>query len=107
MARTLHAVDAGDEASQLVTVLVTGATGPPAFAMVVPRWYRSSVAMNLRLTDEEAEALRRRAEQEGRSMQDVAREAIRQYTAGRQERLAAAIERIRTEDAELLDRLSK
>src|SRR4051794_33728646 len=76
-------------------------------ATVVPQWYRSSVAMNLRLTDEESEALRRRAEQEGRSMQDVAREAIRQYTAGRQERLAAAIERIRTEDAELLDRLSK
>src|SRR3954453_18331878 len=33
-------------------------------AMVVPRWYRLSVAMNLRLTDEEAEALRRRDEQE-------------------------------------------
>jgi predicted transcriptional regulator len=99
-------VDAGDEASQLVTVPVTGAAGRPR-AMVVPRWYRLSVAMNLRLTDEETEALRRRAEQEGRSMQDVAREAIRQYTAGRQERFAAAIERIRTEDAELLDRLSK
>lgn len=40
-------------------------------------------------------------------MQDVAREAIRQYTAGRQERLARAVARIRTEDAELLDRLSK
>lgn len=74
---------------------------------MVPPWYHRDMAMNLRLTDEEAEALRRRAEQEGRSMQEVAREAIRQYTAGRQERLAAAIERIRTEDAELLDRLSK
>jgi predicted transcriptional regulator len=107
VARTWHAVDAGDEASQLVTVLVTGGGRAARVAMVVPRWYRSSVAMNLRLTDEETEALRRRAEQEGRSMQDVARAAIRQYTAGRQERLAAAIERIRTEDAELLDRLSK
>lgn len=65
------------------------------------------MAMNLRLTDEEAEALRRRAEQEGRSMQEVAREAIRQYTSGRQERLRAAIDRIRTEDAELLARLSR
>lgn len=74
---------------------------------VVPQWYHSLVAMNLRLSEEETEALRRRAEQEGRSMQEVAREAIRQYTAGRSERLAAAIERIRTEDAELLDRLSK
>jgi predicted transcriptional regulator len=111
VARTWHAVDASDEASQLVTVLVTalvsGRGRAARVAMVVPQWYRSSVAMNLRLTDEETEALRRRAEQEGRSMQDVAREAIRQYTAGRQERLAAAIERIRTEDAELLDRLSK
>ena len=63
--------------------------------------------MNLRLSDEEADALRRRAEQEGRSMQEVAREAIRQYTTDRRVRLTAAIERIRTEDAELLDRLSK
>jgi len=65
------------------------------------------MAMNLRLTTEETEALRQRAEQEGRSMQEVAREAIRHYTSGRQQRLAAAVERIRTEDAELLDRLSK
>jgi len=63
--------------------------------------------MNLRLSDEEADALRRRAEQEGRSMQEVARDAIRQYTNGRQERLRAAIDQIRTEDAELLDRLSR
>ncbi|HVV77249.1 MAG TPA: ribbon-helix-helix protein, CopG family [Mycobacteriales bacterium] len=65
------------------------------------------MAMNLRLTDEEAEALRRRAEQEGRSMQEVARTAIREYTSDRQTRLGAAIEKIRTEDAELLDRLSR
>ncbi|MGH8889320.1 MAG: ribbon-helix-helix protein, CopG family [Acidothermaceae bacterium] len=63
--------------------------------------------MNLRLSDEEAAALKRKAEEQGRSMQEVAREAIRQYTADRQTRLAAAIDRIRTEDAELLDRLSK
>ena len=73
----------------------------------VPRWYRSRMAMNLRLTEDEADALRRRAEAEGRSMQEVAREAIRQYTSDRSARLATAIERIRTEDAELLDRLSK
>ena len=35
--------------------------------------------MTLRLTDDEAEALRRRAHREGRSMQDVARSAIREY----------------------------
>ncbi len=63
--------------------------------------------MNLRLSDDEAAALRRQADDEGRSMQEVARTAIRQYTTDRQSRLSAAIERIRTEDAELLDRLAK
>jgi plasmid stability protein len=63
--------------------------------------------MNLRLSDEETDALRLRAAREGKSMQEVARTAIRIYTADRPERLSAAIERVRTEDAELLDRLSK
>jgi len=35
--------------------------------------------MTLRLTDAEADALRRRAEREGRSMQEVARAAVRDY----------------------------
>ena len=35
--------------------------------------------MTLRLTDDETQALRKRAELEHRSMQDVAREAIREY----------------------------
>ena len=35
--------------------------------------------MTLRLSDEEAAALRRRAEREGRSMQEVARAALREY----------------------------
>ena len=65
------------------------------------------MAMNLRLDDEEMAALRRRAEQEGRSMQEVAKAAINDYLTRRQDRLQAAIERVRTEDAELLDRLSK
>jgi predicted transcriptional regulator len=37
------------------------------------------MAMTLRLTDEETEALRAQAEREGRSMQVVARAAIKQY----------------------------
>lgn len=37
------------------------------------------MAMTLRLTDEEADALRRRAEREGRSMQEIARAALREY----------------------------
>jgi Ribbon-helix-helix protein, copG family. len=35
--------------------------------------------MTLRLTDEESAALRAQAEREGRSMQEVARAAVRQY----------------------------
>ncbi len=35
--------------------------------------------MTLRLTDEENEALRAQAEREGRSMQEVARAAVRRY----------------------------
>jgi Ribbon-helix-helix protein, copG family len=65
------------------------------------------MAMNLRLTEAETEALRRKAADEGRSMQEVARTAIADYVADRPQRLRAAIERIRTEDAELLDRLSR
>ena len=74
---------------------------------MVPRRYHRTVAMNLRLDDAEMAALRRKAEQEGRSMQEVAKAAINEYISGRPARLRAAIERVRTEDAELLDRLSK
>ena len=35
--------------------------------------------MTLSLTDDDADALRRRAEMESRSMQDVARSAVREY----------------------------
>ncbi|MEO5610191.1 MAG: DNA-binding protein [Ornithinibacter sp.] len=65
------------------------------------------MAMNLRLTDAESDALRVKAEQEGRSMQEVARAAIAEYVSERPQRLRAAIDRVRTEDRELLDRLSK
>jgi plasmid stability protein len=37
------------------------------------------MAMTLRLSDDEADALRLRAAREGRSMQDVARSAVREY----------------------------
>ena len=63
--------------------------------------------MNLRLTDDETEALRRKANEEGRSMQEVARAAIAEYVSDRPQRLRAAIERVRTEDAELLERLAR
>ena len=65
------------------------------------------MAMNLRLSEAEAAALRRKAAEEGRSMQEVARSAIAEYVSDRPARLRSAIERVRTEDAELLDRLSR
>jgi len=63
--------------------------------------------MNLRLTDAESEALRSKADQEGRSMQEVARTAIAQYVSDRPQRLRVAIDRVTIEDRELLERLSK
>jgi predicted transcriptional regulator len=41
------------------------------------------MAMALRLTDEETDALRAQAEIESRSMQEVARAALREYVARR------------------------
>jgi hypothetical protein len=65
------------------------------------------MAMTLRLTEAETEALRRKAAEQGRSMQEVARAAIADYVSERPARLRAAIDRILTEDAELLDRLAR
>ena len=44
------------------------------------------MAMTLRLTDEETDDLRTRAEREGRSMQDVVRGAVREYISRTSER---------------------
>jgi predicted transcriptional regulator len=51
------------------------------------------MAMTLRLSDEQTEALRARAEKEGRSMQQVALSAVDEYL-------------LRAEDDELTDRLA-
>jgi uncharacterized protein (DUF1778 family) len=51
------------------------------------------MAMNLRLSDEQTELLRARAEKEGRSMQQVALTAVDEYL-------------LRAEDDELTDRLA-
>jgi predicted transcriptional regulator len=54
----------------------------------------TAVAMTLRLSDEQTEALRRRAEREGRSMQQVALSALEEYL-------------LRAEDDERTDRLAQ
>ena len=52
------------------------------------------MAMNLRLSDEQTELLRARAEKEGRSMQQVALTAVDEYL-------------LRVEDDELTERLAE
>jgi predicted transcriptional regulator len=67
------------------------------------------MAMTLRLSDAEAKALRRRAEHEGRPMQEVARQAIREYVEGHSR--ADLLDRVLDEElpryAEALERLAQ
>ena len=65
------------------------------------------MAMNLRLTEEQSQALREVASQQGISMQEAALTAIDEYIARRGQRMKSAIERVLSEDQELLNRLSQ
>ncbi len=69
----------------------------------------ASMAMTLRLTDEETEALRRRAQREDRSMQDVARQAVREYVENhsRAELLDQVLDEELPRYAEALERLGQ
>ena len=73
----------------------------------VPLWYHLCMAMNLRLSPKQTEELRKSAAQDGISMQEAALAAIDAYTSRRNKRLKDAINRIATEDAELLKRLAQ
>ena len=65
--------------------------------------------MTLRLTPDETEALRRRADLEGRSMQEVAREAVRDYVerVSRRELLDRVLDEELPRFAEALERLGR
>ncbi|MGY2082374.1 DUF6290 family protein [Blastococcus sp. SYSU DS0539] len=67
------------------------------------------MAMTLRLDDDESEALRRRAELEGRSMQEVARQAVRDYIERNNERelLDRVLDQELPRYAEALERLGQ
>lgn len=67
------------------------------------------MAMTLRLTDDEAQALRTRAELESRSMQDVARQAVREYIEhhSRAELLDRVLDEELPRYAEALERLGQ
>jgi predicted transcriptional regulator len=67
------------------------------------------MTMTLRLTDDESAALRRRAEQESRSMQEVARQAVREYVENhsRADLLDGVLDRELPRYAEALERLGQ
>jgi Ribbon-helix-helix protein, copG family len=67
------------------------------------------MAMTLRLDERETEALRRRAEREGRSMQEVARQAVRDYIerTSRRELLDQVLDEELPRYAEALHRLGQ
>jgi hypothetical protein len=67
------------------------------------------MAMTLRLTASEADALRRRARLEGRSMQEVARAAVREYVdrSSRRELLDRVLDDELPRYAEALRRLGE
>lgn len=71
--------------------------------------YHDVVAMTLRLTEEEQVALRRRAAEEGISMQDAARQAVRLYVGlqSHRDRVFAAAQRVMEAHADALDRLGR
>jgi predicted transcriptional regulator len=65
--------------------------------------------MTLRLTDEETEALRRQADLERRSMEEIARQAVRDYIerASRRELLDRVLDEELPRYAEALERLGE
>lgn len=65
--------------------------------------------MTLRLSDEEQELLRRRAAEEGVSMQEVARRAVREYVGieDHRDRVFASARRVLTAHADAIERLGR
>lgn len=90
----------------------TGALEPPGRpAPSARKWYQSGtiavMGMTLRLSEQQAEALRRQAAVEGRSMQVVALSAVDEYIGRRahKAKVAAALQRVVREEAGVLERL--
>lgn len=67
------------------------------------------MAMTLRLSEEEQEQLRRRAADEGVSMQEVARRAVREYIGleDHRDRVFASARRVLTAHADAIERLGQ
>jgi hypothetical protein len=97
-----HAREA--ESARVVKAAQTG-KAPHWVSLVISVWR----GMTLRLADDETEALRRRAELEHRSMQEVARQAIREYVENhsRAELLDQVLDEALPRFAEALERLGQ
>jgi plasmid stability protein len=69
----------------------------------------NTMAMTLRLTDEEQAALRERARLDGISMQEAARRAVREYIAQAEhrDRVSAAAHGVMDSHADALERLGR
>ena len=67
------------------------------------------MAMTLRLTDDEQQALKERADAEGVSMQDAARRAVREYVerGARVSRVMEAARQVIATHGDALDRLGR
>ncbi|MCF8544699.1 MAG: DUF6290 family protein [Ilumatobacteraceae bacterium] len=67
------------------------------------------MAMTLRLTDDEQQALKERADAEGVSMQDAARRAVREYVerGARVSRVMEAAKQVIATHGDALDRLGR
>lgn len=67
------------------------------------------MAMTLRLTDDEQQALKERADAEGVSMQDAARRAVREYVerGARVYRVMEAAKQVIATHGDALDRLGR
>jgi hypothetical protein len=65
------------------------------------------MAMNLRLSKEQSQALKKAAAEDGISMQEAALRAIELYSSRRRRILLESVEKIKSEDSELLRRLAK
>ena len=65
--------------------------------------------MTLRLSEDEQEMLRRRAAEEGVSMQELARRAVREYVGleDHRDRVFASARRVLTAHADAIDRLGR
>jgi predicted acetyltransferase len=63
--------------------------------------------MNLKLSPEQSRALEKAAAEEGISIEQAALRAIELYSSRRKSTLLESIEKIKTEDSELLKRLAE